>query len=212
MFFKKFSIFTTFALFASANQHTSHIDDHNQLFTQIKTDRLIIQTYQPTDFSHFQTLFQNPEVMKLFAYGRPFNNDEINLFINDNLLNFNNIKILPFFSVFKNDQSHEFIGTVFLYSGKNGGEGEIGYAFSPSANGNGYCFEATKALMDTYAPWIIQSGYTIYQNEPLQSIVATVHPDNKGSIRILEKLGLTYETQFERYGNPRLFYRKVIKS
>lgn len=59
---------------------------------------------------------------------------------------------------------------------------DIGYGMLPQFRGNGYAFEATKAIYD-YG----------YQELKLEKIVAIVNPDNMGSIKLLNKLGLTYE-------------------
>jgi RimJ/RimL family protein N-acetyltransferase len=52
----------------------------------------------------------------------------------------------------------------------------------PAFRGKGYAFEATKAIFDY--------GYNVLK---LDKIVAIVSPNNKQSIKLLEKLGLSYE-------------------
>jgi RimJ/RimL family protein N-acetyltransferase len=64
---------------------------------------------------------------------------------------------------------------------------DIGYAFLPQYWGRGYAFEAASGVM-AHAK----------NDIGLQRIVATVRPDNLGSIRLLEKLGLRYERALER--------------
>lgn len=59
---------------------------------------------------------------------------------------------------------------------------DIGFAFLPAYRGCGYAFEAASAVMD----W----GKQILC---LERIVAIVSPENRHSIRLLEKLGLRYE-------------------
>lgn len=74
------------------------------------------------------------------------------------------------------------IGTVGLID-REGIEGiEIGYGMLPAFRGKGYALEAAQAIF-SYA-----------QNTlGIEKIVAIVNPNNKGSIRLLEKLGLRYE-------------------
>jgi RimJ/RimL family protein N-acetyltransferase len=58
---------------------------------------------------------------------------------------------------------------------------DIGYAFLPGYGGQGYAFEAAQ-------------GVLAHARElGLTRLVATVHPDNAASIRLLEKLGLRFE-------------------
>ena len=59
---------------------------------------------------------------------------------------------------------------------------DIGYAFLPKFRGNGYAFEAASATL-TYARTVL--GIT--------RIVAITTPDNYSSIKLLEKLGLSFE-------------------
>ncbi len=41
---------------------------------------------------------------------------------------------------------------------------------------------------------------------PVFKIIATVHPDNQSSIKLLEKLGMIFERNLNRFGRPRLWY------
>jgi RimJ/RimL family protein N-acetyltransferase len=63
---------------------------------------------------------------------------------------------------------------------------DIGYRFLPDCWGKGYATESAQPLM-TQARRV--HGFT--------RIVGTVHPDNPGSSRVLEKLGLRYERTLE---------------
>ena len=62
---------------------------------------------------------------------------------------------------------------------------DIGYAFLPRHGGQGYALEAAQGVMAHAA----QLG--------LKRIVATVRPDNRASIRLLEKLGLRFERMIQ---------------
>lgn len=58
---------------------------------------------------------------------------------------------------------------------------DIGYAFLPQHGGQGYAFEAAQGVL-AHARAL-----------DLHRLVATVHPENSASIRLLEKLGLRFE-------------------
>ncbi len=62
---------------------------------------------------------------------------------------------------------------------------DIGYAFLPEFNGQGYAFEAANATI-------------IYAKETLNlpNIMAIVNADNQLSIRVLEKIGMTFKEFF----------------
>ena len=69
---------------------------------------------------------------------------------------------------------------------------EIGFAFLERFCAKGYAYESTTAVMD-YA-----------RNSPgLKRIVATTAPGNRGSIRLLEKLGLRFERTLRLQGQDR---------
>jgi len=78
--------------------------------------------------------------------------------------------------------SGEFIGTAGLVDRDGLDHVDIGYGFLPEFRGKGYAYEATSAIYDY--------GYEVLK---LDKIIAIVNPDNKGSIKLLEKLGLVFE-------------------
>lgn len=71
---------------------------------------------------------------------------------------------------------------------------DLGFAFLPQFRGNGYAFEAASATLKFARS---ELGLT--------RIVAIVSPDNRDSIRLLERLGM----QFERMITPPLDAREV---
>lgn len=75
------------------------------------------------------------------------------------------------------------IGSVGIWTtSQQDGNGELGYTFHRDHWGRGYATEAARLLLEL--------GFTTLD---LQRIEATCHPDNSGSIRVLEKSGFTLE-------------------
>ena len=72
---------------------------------------------------------------------------------------------------------------------------DIGFAFLPQYQGQGYAFEAAKAVLDHAA------GKPEYQ-----PILATTLPANSRSIRLLNKLGLHLEREIEVDNNKLLVF------
>ncbi|WP_291914664.1 GNAT family N-acetyltransferase [Chitinophaga sp. CB10] len=70
---------------------------------------------------------------------------------------------------------------------------DIGYAFLPQYTGNGYAFEAARCVMD---------GLIANSRQPV--LYATVLPNNAPSIRLLEKLGLSFKQEIQREHEERL--------
>ncbi len=69
---------------------------------------------------------------------------------------------------------------------------DIGFAFLPAHWGKGYAYEAAAAVMD-YARRVLG----------ISRIVAIVSPDNAGSIRLLEKIGLSFARKLQLNGDAR---------
>lgn len=88
---------------------------------------------------------------------------------------------LPTFAVVLKS-SDKMIGTVELHSYIKGYKAELGYTINPSYWGNGYAFEAAKA--------IIRWGFLILK---LKRIECSTFVFNHQSKRICEKLKMTYE-------------------
>ena len=61
------------------------------------------------------------------------------------------------------------------------GETEVGYLLSRRTWGRGYATDAARAAVD-YG----------FEKAALPGIIGLVHPDNIGSIRVLEKCGMTF--------------------
>ena len=97
----------------------------------------------------------------------------------------NNNKTLMYWIV-KLRESNTSIGIVTFIKRDYLAFHDIGFAFLPHFLGRGYAFEATKVLLD----YIIQ--YKILTN-----VLATTVPENLASIKLLQKLGFTFEKTIE---------------
>ena len=76
----------------------------------------------------------------------------------------------------------EMIGIVGLVNREGLEHIDIGYGILPEFRGQGFAYEATKAVYD-YSQDTLK----------LKKIVAIVNPDNIRSIKLLQKLGLNFE-------------------
>lgn len=75
------------------------------------------------------------------------------------------------------------IGSVGIWTTDSAdSNGELGYTFHRNHWGNGYATEAVGLLLNFG-----------FDNLELERIAATCHPDNAGSVRVLEKSGFTFE-------------------
>jgi ribosomal-protein-alanine N-acetyltransferase len=72
---------------------------------------------------------------------------------------------------------------------------EVGYLLGREYWGRGFATEAARASVDF--------GFNRLQ---LENIIALVHPQNKASIRVIEKLGMTFTGRFQYFGMEMLRY------
>ena len=94
-----------------------------------------------------------------------------------------------------------FIGMCGLLKRDNLPDPDIGYAFLPAFWGQGYAYEAAAATFRQCA-----------QKFGLTRVLGVVSEGNAGSIRVLEKLGMTFERMFTmREGEaPARLYRHAL--
>jgi ribosomal-protein-alanine N-acetyltransferase len=100
--------------------------------------------------------------------------------------------------VWRELDSGQLVGQVGLQPAEVEGEGvvEVGWSIAPERWGEGLATEAAQASLD----W----GF---QRIGLREIVSFAMVDNAPSIRVMEKLGMTYDRQFPRAGMPHALYR-----
>ena len=75
-------------------------------------------------------------------------------------------------------------------------ETEIAYLLSRAAWGRGYATEAAGAAL--------RFGF---ESARLEELIGLVHPDNAGSIRVLEKIGMRQADRLTLWGMEMLRYR-----
>lgn len=94
--------------------------------------------------------------------------------------------------------SGELVGQIGLQPAEVEGERvvEVGWSVAPERWGDGFATEAARVSID----W----GF---ERAGLREIVSFGMVDNAASLRVMEKLGMTYERDFPRAGVPHALYR-----
>ena len=91
--------------------------------------------------------------------------------------------------------SGDIVGAGLLKQLESGPEVEVGYHFARRVWGQGYATELARAL--------IAYGF---DRLDLNRIVGVAYPANRGSCRVLEKAGLTYQGRRRFYGQDLEYY------
>lgn len=161
----------------------------------LEAERLILRETVVEDAPDLYEMDADPEVQKYTGDVLPTSVEDIF----ERIINYADYKKYGYgrwTTVLKD--TNEVIGWCGLKYLQDIQETDIGYRWKPKYWNKGYATEASKACLK----------YGFDQLE-LEQIVAQVLPENKASIRVLEKIGMNYWKQLNTEENPGLFYRIV---
>jgi ribosomal-protein-alanine N-acetyltransferase len=174
----------------------------------ITTERLIVSPVTHADAAEYhQHLFSDPKVMEKFATGvvrdRTFVDERVNVWVErwksgD-----------PFGGFAIRSKSGEFIGHVVLGHGDHPGHSEIAYLIRADKWAQGYGSEAVRAVVEGLAPLLRVYGFKV-ENGDFRMIDATARPDNPGSGKILENLGMNVVDTSEKFNALREHFRGAV--
>jgi len=178
---------------------------------EIETERLRMHSYRDEDFEHCVALYGNKEITKYFDHGQPRSRKEVEDLVKEKGNRYF-VKGEPFglFSIFhKKDGS--FIGQVDLVPMEEKGVAEIGCILDGHYHKQGFCGEALRALMFDYVHELNSRSFKCY-GIPVRKVIATTHPENYPSKKVIEKLGMSCNGMRERFGTSRLWYSYIPES
>lgn len=170
----------------------------------IHTERLLIRPYQEQDFENSLAIYGNQELVKLFDHGKSRNLDEVKILVSQGTDYFMQGKPFGLFSIFSKEHA-SLIGHIDLFPTNEPGTVEVGYILDFSYQGFGYGTEAVRAIIFDYIQELNKRGFRV-KEEPISQVIATVHPNNVSSQKIIEKMGMKLTRSQPRFGNPRLWY------
>lgn len=148
----------------------------------IETDRLIIREFSEGDFNSVHTYASKAEVTKYLPFG-PNNEKDTELFLKKVMgYRLQNPRCDYEFAVVLKESNTLLGGCGIHITNIGNREASIGYCFDNQFWGNGYASESAGAVIDFG-----------FQRLNLHRIFATCHPDNIGSARVMEKVGMTKE-------------------
>jgi len=153
-------------------------------------NNIAIATTTYSDIDYLSSFFGDIELMR-YTFGKTFNKDESIKYIKNNF-NFNtNLGFSPILL----ESSIIGFGGVFKFDNNSY---ELGYILDKNYWGRGL---ATKAAL-------LQLDYILYTLN--SNAVATTHPDNLASQRVLAKCGFKYEKNiFMKYRGERKLFRYI---
>lgn len=171
-----------------------YLNDQGALSVIIKTEILYMRSTEAKeqDYNNYADLFGDQDVMKKFGDGQTKTAATIKEYVDKCAKRWSEKNPFSGLSVFKNDQTADFLGHVTLGYGNKAGQCKLGYLFVKKHWEKGYATEAVSRVVKEYAPAIIKEGYLV-EGKPLERISATARLDNLASSKILEKVGMKLE-------------------
>lgn len=152
------------------------------MYCEIKTTRL---TIRPINLSDSEFMFQlvNSEGWLKYIGDRKVNSvedaEQYILRILDNPL--------YFYHVIELNDSQELVGVISFLKRDNQQFFDLGFAILPIFERRGLAFEASKAYLDA-----------IQANQVFKNIIAISMPNNERSVRLLKRLGFSFQKEFKQ--------------
>lgn len=153
----------------------------------LESERLILDTWQMSDWTAFRPIATDPEVMRYITGGAPWTDDQIQTFVDRQIKLYAERGFCRWKLLLK--ATGEMIGFCGVGSWRDALDLEIGWWLAHRYWGRGLTTEAAvAALRDAF------------ERVRLERIISVAKPENTASIRIMEKLGLRLECEFENEG------------
>ncbi len=160
---------------------------------ELQTARLVLRPMALDDLDWFAALRGDAEVMRYIGAGAPLTREQAKERL-DRLVSCWTNHGLGIFSVRLREEPVP-VGWAGLQPLEDGKEIEVGYGFGRPAWGRGIATEAAQA--------VVQWGFT---DRALDRIVAVAYPENEGSRRVMDKLGMRHEGMRLAYGSESVYY------
>ena len=161
--------------------------------TYIETERLILRNFRLEDAAGMFALNNDPEVVQYVPDG-PFDSiDAASKFIR-NYDAYDKTGMGRWTVLDKKKESY--LGWCGLRLLEESGNVDLGFRFLKKHWNQGIATEAAKAALKV--------GFDLLN---LESVIGRAIPENKGSIRVLEKVGLSYWKDGHDHGSPIVIYK-----
>lgn len=159
---------------------------------RLETPRLILRPWTPADRPAFTAMSSDPEVMRYVHGGKPYAEEEIDEFLARQGRQLAEHGVCMGAMVEKSTE--RIVGVAGTQPLGQTGDLEIGWWLARDVWGRGYATEAGGAAMN-------------HVLETLQRprVVAVIDPGNDASVRVVTRLGMTYD---RRYTGVELKHRK----
>jgi RimJ/RimL family protein N-acetyltransferase len=159
-----------------------------------RTPRLLLRDWTVDDVEPYHALVSDPEVMKHIGEGEPRTRKYAEEFVRTSIRQQESRGWMRFAA--EHADSGRFMGfSGFDWRGEPGGAIDFGWRLAREFWGSGYGYEASAAALHV--------GREVFG---LEKIIAQSYPENVGSIRIMQKMGMQPIGEDEDFGRPLVIY------
>ena len=148
----------------------------------LETERLILRNYRLSDFEDHFKLCADPDVMRYLLGGKPMSRLEAWRHMAFLVGHWELLGYGYFAAVEK--ATGKFVGRIGFTNPEGWPGFEVGWTISPEFQGRGFATEGGRFLLQ-YA----------FDEMGRDHVISVIHPENKPSIRVAEKLGQKLEGQ-----------------
>jgi RimJ/RimL family protein N-acetyltransferase len=153
----------------------------------LRTDRLILDAWQSSDWAAFRPIAEDVEVMRYITGGVPYTEEQIRGFVDRQVKLYAERGFCRWKLV--EEATGELIGFCGVGFWRDGFDPEIGWWLARRCWGRGLATEAARtALRDAF------------ERVGLERVISVAMVGNGASRRIMEKLGLRFQREFENEG------------
>jgi [ribosomal protein S5]-alanine N-acetyltransferase len=152
----------------------------------LETERLFLRDWVPDDWVRFKPLATDPRVLRYIGTGEPWPDERIRQFVDRGIERAGTRGWILWPVIHREDS------TLIGFCGFGDGfppDVEIGWRLRPEYWGKGYATEAARAVLG--------HGFATYR---FPRVVSVAQPANRASIRVMEKLGMSFEASFVHQG------------
>jgi ribosomal-protein-alanine N-acetyltransferase len=153
----------------------------------LETERLNLDTWQSEDCAPFRPIATDVEVMRYITGAIPWSDEQIRSFVNRQIETYRTQGFCRWRLLEK--PAMNLIGFCGVGFWRDSMDPEIGWWLARSYWGRGLATEAARlALRD------------VFERVRLERVISVAMPDNQASTRIMQKLGLEFDGEFENEG------------
>lgn len=159
----------------------------------LETKRLYLRSFETSDIKELSRMYADEDVMRYIGRGVPLNNEQTLRMI-EHWKHSGDDSGYTIWAVI-DKVNNNLIGHCGFQFLKIINEVEIAYLLDKPHWGKGFASEISKAVLD-YG----------FKNFGFRKIAAIVYPENKPSIRVIEKMNMKFLYEHEFYGKNLLVY------